>query len=213
MSNTAATAGRTQEEPRVITRKDTTVRDLVTMGIFIALFLALMVTFGMLMAFLPIIMILLPLLMGILGGVIFSILLAKVQRPGSFLISSVILGLFLITMAPGAIMCYMTIIGGVLAEIIYWKFGRTSFNAMWISYAVYMVFFGLGVYVPFIWMKQAYLDLYADSEALEVARLGTEVIHPVLMIVLLIGTIFCCWLGFRWGKSLTKKQFAKAGIV
>ncbi len=193
--------------------KNTKIRDVVTMGIFIALFVAVLAIAGIAMALLPLIMILLPIILGVLGGLIFSVLLGKVQRPGAFLISSVLIGLFLITMAPGGTMCYWTIIGGVLAEIIYSKLGRRSFRSMYIAYAVYMLCFAIGEYIPFVWMKQAYLDLYANQSSLEVARLGTEVMNPPMFILLCVATVIAAIAGCFWGRALTRKQFARAGIV
>ena len=102
------------------------VREAVTMGVFIALFIALLFLCGMLMGAMPLIMVALPLILGVLGGLIFTVLLGKVQRSGAFLISSVIVGLFLITMAPGGTMCYMTILGGVAAEFVYARLGRRT---------------------------------------------------------------------------------------
>ncbi len=194
-------------------KKTSQVSDLITMGIFIALFIALMFVGGMAMGALPIIMIIMPLLMGLFGGLIFTVMLGKVQRSGAFLISSVILGVGLIGMAPGGSMCYMTIIGGVLAEILYRVLGKKSFKAMSVAYSVYMLCFAVGLYMPFVWMKEAYLAQYAGKDSLAVAEMGTSFINLPVMVGLCVATVVVAVLGCFWGKRLTQKQFTRAGIV
>ena len=189
------------------------VREAVTMGVFIALFIALLFLCGMLMGAMPLIMVALPLILGVLGGLIFTVLLGKVQRSGAFLISSVIVGLFLITMAPGGTMCYMTILGGVAAEFVYARLGRRSFRSMTAACSIYMLCFAIGEYVPFVWMKQAYLDQYAGNAALEVARAGTRMLNPATMAGLCLGAVIASAAGCWWGRALTRRQFKRAGIV
>ena len=194
-------------------RRNSPVRDAVTIGIFIALYIVLFFICGMTMGAIPLIMVLLPVIFGIFGGLIFMVLLGKVQRSGAFLISSVIVGLFLITMAPGGTMCYMTILGGVAAEFVYARLGRRSFRSMTAACSIYMLCFAIGEYVPFVWMKQAYLDQYAGNAALEVARAGTRMLNPATMAGLCLGAVIASAAGCWWGRALTRRQFKRAGIV
>ncbi|MBE6476750.1 MAG: Trep_Strep domain-containing protein [Propionibacteriaceae bacterium] len=204
--------GRTAPQERA-RYKNSAVRDYVTMGVFIALYIVLFMLCGMVMAAVPIIMVLLPVIFGLFGGLVFTVLLGKVQRPGSFLITGLILGLCLITMAPGGSMCYMTILGGVVAELIYSRLGRRSFRAMTVAYSAFIACYAIGEYIPFVWMKQAYLDQYADNAALEVARAGTELLNPLTMAVFCVLGVVAAVIGCHWGRALTRKQFKRAGIV
>ncbi len=194
-------------------KKNSQVSDLITMGIFIALFVALMFIGGMLMGALPILMILMPMIMSLFGGLIFTVILGKVQRRGAFVISAVILGPGLIGMAPGGSMAYMTIIGGVLAEVLYSALGRKSFKSIVVAFSVYMLCFAIGEYMPFVWMKEAYLAMYSDNAALAVAEMGTNLLNPAVMVGLCVVTVICAILGCLWGRRLSRTQFEKAGIV
>lgn len=70
-------------------RRNSPVRDAVTIGIFIALYIVLFFICGMTMGAIPLIMVLLPVIFGIFGGLIFMVLLGKVQRTGIFLITEI----------------------------------------------------------------------------------------------------------------------------
>ena len=201
------------EEPRTTRRPNSAVRDYVTMGVFIALYIVLFMFCGMIMAAVPLIMVLLPVVFGLFGGLVFTVLLGKVQRPGAFLITGLILGLCLITMAPGGTMCYMTILGGAVAEIIHSRLGRRSFRSMTLAYSAFILLYSIGEYIPFVWMKQDYLDLYADNAALEVARVGTDLLNPLTMVLFCAAGVAAAIAGCFWGRALTRKQFKRAGIV
>ncbi|ALJ19700.1 MptD family putative ECF transporter S component [Microbacterium sp. No. 7] len=190
------------------------VRDLVTMGVFIALFMVLFFIGGML-SFFPIMMIVLPVYMGLFGAVIFTVLLGKVQRPGAFLIASILVGLILFRDAPGGITTICTIVGGLVAEILYGVLGRRTFSSMVISYSVFALGYALGTLIPFVWMREAYLELYADRDATvaDIAREGTEMMNPVLLIVLCAATVIAAIAGCYWGRAMTRKQFTRAGVV
>ncbi|MFC2640021.1 MAG: MptD family putative ECF transporter S component [Propionibacterium acidifaciens] len=201
------------EEPTTTRRPNSAVRDYVTMGVFIALYIVLFMLCGMIMAAVPLIMVLLPVVFGLFGGLVFTVLLGKVQRPGAFLITGLILGLCLITMAPGGTMCYMTILGGAVAEIIHSRLGRRSFRSMTLAYSAFILLYSIGEYIPFVWMKQDYLDLYADNAALEVARVGTDLLNPLTMVLFCAAGVAAAIAGCFWGRALTRKQFKRAGIV
>ena len=167
----------------------------------------------MTMGAIPLIMVLLPVIFGIFGGLIFMVLLGKVQRTGIFLITGLIIGLMMISMAPGGVMCYMTIAGGVVAEVIYWLMGHKSFASMTAAYTAFVTFFALGEYIPFVWMKDAYLELYANNPTLDVAKVGMDMLNPATMAISCLLALLACVAGCFWARALTRRQFSRAGIV
>ena len=193
--------------------RNSPVRDAVTIGIFIALYIVLFFICGMTMGAIPLIMVLLPVIFGIFGGLIFMVLLGKVQRTGIFLITGVIIGLMMISMAPGGVMCYMTIAGGLVAEVIYWLMGHKSFVSMTVAYTAFVTLFAIGEYIPFVWMKDAYLELYANNPTLDVAKVGLDMLNPATMVMYCLLAVVACVAGCFWGRALTRRQFSRAGIV
>lgn len=81
------------------------------------------------------------------------------------------------------------------------------------AFSVYMLCFAIGEYMPFVWMKEAYLAIYSDNAALAVAEMGTSPLNPAVMVGLCIATVICAILGCLWGRRLSRTQFEKAGIV
>jgi|GEM_PF-375617 hypothetical protein len=194
-------------------RKNSLVRDSITIGIFVALYFVLFFICGMTMGTVPLIMVLLPVIFGVFGDLIFMVLLGKVQRTGIFLITGLLVGLAMFSMAPGGIMGYMTIAGGVAGEVIYWLMGHKSFISMTAAYTAFVTLFAIGEYIPFIWMQEAYLKLYENNPTLDVAKAGMEILNPTTMAIFCALTIAACIIGCLWGRALTRKQFSRAGIV
>lgn len=194
-------------------RRPSPVRDAVTTGIFLALYIILFFVSGMTMGAVPLVMVALPMIFGAFGGLIFMVLLGKVQRAGIFLITGAVIGLLMITMAPAGIMCWMTILGGIVGELVYGWLGRRTFRGMTAGYTAFITIFALGEYIPFIWMREAYLELYAGQTTVSVVEEGLRIMTPTTMAVLLVLTAACCLLGCWWGRAMTRRQFARAGIV
>lgn len=205
--------GMSETTAQVVGKKNSLVRDAVTIGIFLALYIVLFMLCGFTMGAVPLIMILLPLIFGVFGGVIFMVLLSKVQRTGIFLITGLVIGAFMINMAPAAIMCWMTILGGIVGEVAYNLLGKKTFKGMLVGYTLFIMLFALGEYIPFIWMRDAYLRLYEGMPTISVLEAGLEMMNPMVMVLLLAGTVICCVIGCLWGRAMTKKQFSRAGIV
>ena len=77
----AAPQGTTAAQ-QAVQRKNSKVRDYVTMGVFIALYIVLFMFCGMIMAAVPIIMVLLPVIFGLFGGLIFGFFYSAIVVTG-----------------------------------------------------------------------------------------------------------------------------------
>ena len=97
--------------------------------------------------------------------------------------------------------------------MIYWLMGHRSFASMTTAYTAFVTLFALGEYIPFVWMKDAYLELYANNPALDVARVGTDMLTPATMVMYCLLAAAACVIGCFWGRALTRRQFSRAGIV
>ena len=91
--------------------------------------------------------------------------------------------------------------------------GHKSFASMTAAYTAFVTFFALGEYIPFVWMKEAYLELYANNPTLDVAKVGMDRLNPATMVMYCLLAIVACVAGCFWGRALTRRQFSRAGIV
>lgn len=196
-------------------RGKSAVSQLITAGVFLALYLIMVVASGMIIGVFPPVMLGLPIIFGLLGGVIFIVMLSRAPRAGLFLIASILVGLIVLSMAPGGFMAWFTIAGGIVAEILYGLLGRKRFLSMATAYCVFILAYALGEYIPFVWMKDAYIALYANRNdgSLAVAETGVDLMSPPLLIGLSLASVVAALLGCLWGRSLIRRQFAKAGII
>ncbi|WP_032122432.1 MptD family putative ECF transporter S component [Clostridium amazonitimonense] len=191
------------------------VRKLITIGIFNALMIAIFFALGFTIGLFPPILVVLPIILSLVGGIIFMLMIAKADMPGIFIISGALLGVCFLTMAPGGVMGICIFLGGVLGEIIFSLMGRKKFLAAATGFASFMLGFALGEYVPFVFMKSAYIaqESAKGSQSLEILKRCLNILNVQTMIILSIITVIAAYLGSLWGKKLLHKHFEKAGIV
>ncbi len=191
------------------------VKNLINVGIFNALMIAIAFAVAFSIGLFPPILLVLPTILALLGGMIFMVMLEKTDMKGVFIISGGLLGLSLITMAPGGVMGLAIFGGGIVAEIVYQLMGTEKFLSKATAYAVYIAGFALGEYIPFVYMQEAYIaqESAKGSQSLEILKSCLSMITPGRMIILVLIAIVAAYLGSLWGKSLIRKHFAKAGLV
>lgn len=205
--------GSIQPAVPIPSRKNSPARDAATIDILIALYIMLFFICGMIMGAILLIMVLPPMIFGIFSDLIFMVLLDKVQHTGIFLIMDLIIGLMVIFMASGGVMCYMMIAGGVVVEVIYWLMGHKSFASMTAAYTAFVTFFALGEYILSVWIGGAYLELYANSPTLNMTEVGMDVLNPATMTMYYLLAIVVCVAGRFWSRALTHGQFFRVGMV
>lgn len=196
-------------------KKNSKVRNLITIGIFNALFIVVFTIIAFTIGVFPPILVILPLILSLIGGLIFMLMITKAPMSGIFIISSILLGLVVFSMAPGGIMFIATVIGGIVGEIIYNVVGKKKFISIALGYSAYMFGLAFGQYYPFVYMQEEYIKFYQDKggQALPVAERCIEIMNPQLMVILCLSVIVTSILGSLWGKKMLNKHFLKAGIA
>lgn len=196
-----------------VDRKELTVKDLVTTGIFSALLCIALFIGGIPLAINPVTTFYTSVGSAILGGPIFLLLVAKVPKRGSIIIAGVLMGLvsFLTGMHWGQDLGY--VITGIIAELIS---GSRKYKSVKMNILAYAIF-SLG-------LTGAYIVYFADPAGWTASMLanGTtqsyidtmnQAAAPVVLITMYAGTIIVALLSGLGGKNLLKKQFEKAGIT
>ncbi|GAA0076617.1 MptD family putative ECF transporter S component [Clostridium sp. CTA-5] len=191
------------------------VRKLITIGVFNALIISVFFALGFTIGLFPPILVVLPIIVSLVAGIIFMLMISKAEMNGIFIISGSLLGLSLLTMAPGGVMGICIFFGGIIGEIIFTFMGRKNFLSAATGFAFYMLGFALGEYIPFVYMKEAYIaqESAKGSESVEILRRCLEIVNVQTMVILSIVTIIAAYLGSLWGKKLLSKHFERAGIA
>lgn len=193
------------------TRESKKIRDLIRIGIFTALWIAVGWIIACTIGFFPPILVMLPCILAVAGAGIYVVLLSKLNIRGGIFIPSFIFGLCLFTMVPYGMLFICTSIGGLLGEIIYDTAGEKSDKAKVIGISLPMVGLALGEYIPLCYMKEAFMKLYEGSFTSAVGMRAIEILSTPLAVILTVITLICAILGCLWGKKIVMKRLANQG--
>ena len=194
-------------------KKGLTVKDLVTVGIFSALFLVFALVGGIFFAPNPVLPFYMPVGSALLCGPVYLLMMAKVQKRWAATILGVIMCIIWFVTGMHWAMALGYLIMGIAADL---AAGAGRYQSKKINSLSYILLSlgGTGSYLVFFadpdgWAKtmlgngteQSYIDTMRST--------GTVWI----MVVMLVGTILAAALSAFIGCKMLKKQFEKAGIT
>lgn len=189
-------------------------KDFITLGIFTVLFFVMVMVcvfasaativtyaFGSAIAAIP-------------GGIIYMLMRAKVPKAWSILLSGAVIGLIEFLIGAGWAIPLGFVIGAAIAELLARIGNYKSFWMNAIGYAVYMMFFALGTYLPMVFMTD-YVDGMSTSNGVSTEYL-TELhnfMSGTMVVLIAVATFVAGIIGALIAKGVFKKHFQKAGIV
>ena len=189
------------------------ISDLITTGIFSALFAAATMIGGGIFACNPVLTYWLPPAVALVTAPIFLLLIAKVPKRGPVLILGILMGFIMFITGMYWMWSIAYVVFAILAEII---MGFGKFKNMNMNILGYIVF-SLNPLVTYsmMWINQKEYLSYLLSKGTEQAYLDTMAAnaHNWMLPAIIISTIVLAFIGAIIGKALLKKQFEKAGIV
>ncbi|WP_434297379.1 MptD family putative ECF transporter S component [Clostridium sporogenes] len=190
------------------------IKDLVTIGIFSAIYFVVNLIVMVCGGISPIIWIFMPAIIGLLCGVIFMLMTAKVQKFGAILIMSIITALIYFATGQFTVVLLVSFaIVSIIAEFIRRGFGYKSFTGNLIAYAIFSL--GMtGSPLPIWLFGDSFLKSIMEQgmSASYVEGLKTLTSTGMLMSMYVV-TFIAALIGGFIGKSMLKKHFKKAGIV
>ena len=183
-----------------LSKKSLTVRDLVTTGIFSALFFVVTMVGGIFFAPNPVLTFLMPPVVALLTGPVYLLLVAKVPKRGPVLILGILMGLIMFVTGMYWIWSVFYVVLALVAELIS---GAGGFKNMKLNILGFMVFSlnPIGSYMMLWINRQAYMDTMSATA------------QGWMLPAMIAATLFLAWLGGLLGRRLLKKQFEKAGIT
>lgn len=196
-----------------VTTKGLSVKDLVTTGIFTALFLVFTLVGGIFFAPNPVLTFYMPIGSALLCGPIYLLMVAKVQKRWSVTILGILMGI--IMFAAGMHWAYSLgfILMGIIADLVA---GLGQYRSKKVNIISYMLFClgGTGSYLVFFanpgsWAKtmlgngteQGYIDTMQETG------------NTWILTIMIVGTLAAAAASAFAGYKMLKKQFEKAGIT
>ena len=173
-----------------------TVPDLISVGVFTALYFVLVTVATFACALLPGVgNILLPAVAALISGSVYMLLAAKLQKFGGITIMGLVMGLFFFVSGHFVLSFAANIICGVAADLVAAAGKYRSKKLLLASYVVFS--YGLTARGK----DAAYIDtLFAP-------------INSGSFVVSMLAILICALVGGFFGQKMLKKHFEKAGIV
>jgi len=195
--------------------KKLTVPDLITIGVFTALYFVLVTiaTFSSAVLFPGFNNIVLPAVCALISGSIYMLLVAKLRKFGGISVMGIVMGMFFMTSGHFIISFAANIVMGIVADLVAKIHDYKSKKMLLLSYVLFS--FGLfGPVIPMWFMKDAYVaNLEARGKSAEyITELFTN-INMGTFAFAVIATLICSLIGGWFGQKMIKKHFEKAGIV
>ena len=197
-----------------ITPNKLTVPDLISVGVFTALYVVLVTVATFTCALLPGVgNIVLPALAALISGSVYMLLAAKLQKFGGITIMGLVMGLFFFVSGHFVLSFAANIVCGLLADLIAARDKFRSKKLLLVSYVVFS--YGLtGPILPLWFMKDAYIaNLTARGKDAAYINTLFAPINNGSFVAAMAAILVCAVLGGLFGQRMMKKHFEKAGIV
>ncbi len=188
-------------------------KQLVSAGVFIALYFLVFIVIGVICMPIPPLYLAMMSLIALVAAPVYMMLLAKSPLHGPIFIAAILPCLFLMLQGNIWVVIVTGVLAGLMAEITagIGKFRNKKLNLL--SY----IFFTqnlLGGFLP-IWMMRDYFfqDVLERGMSNEFVQ-GLKTITPIwVLAVMVIGAIIFSIIGYVVGKKMFKKHFEKAGLI
>lgn len=188
-------------------------RDLVTIGIFAALYTVLTVAASMLGIISPPMMLVSTGVAIIVGAVPYMLLLTRVQHPGMITVFAIVSGAVYVLIGTLLVAYLLMVALALVAEVIVWAGRYRSTLAGGLSYAVFSLWF-FGPVMPLLYAREDYLTMpcMESAGADYVAGVDALFTTPVILAVA-VGCLVCGAIGAVLGARMLRRHFVRAGLA
>lgn len=194
--------------------KKLTGRDLITIGIFSAIYFVLNFA-AMITGFVPVLWLLLPGVAGILTGIPFMLMESKVRKPGAILIMGAITALLYFVTGQFTVLLLITFaVASILSEV-YRAITKYDNNFIHMTISFIIFCYGMLGSPMAIWVyKDSFLaQIQQNGMSAEYVQSLSGLISTPMFIGLCVSPIIGGLVGAMIAKGLFRKHFRKAGIV
>lgn len=188
-----------------------TAKNLITVGLFTAIYFVLFFATGML-GYIPILMVALPLLCPLITGIPFMLFLTKVKTFGMVTIMGTLLGILMFVSGHSWTVFVLGVLCGVVADSILQAGKYKGWKTTLIGYAVFSEWI-VGAVLPMFTMRETYFAQlrtgYGEAYADALMTLTPNWALYAMILLVVVGAVAGAYLG----RAVLKKHFVKAGIA
>ncbi|MDR1634490.1 MAG: MptD family putative ECF transporter S component [Bifidobacteriaceae bacterium] len=187
-------------------------KDLINVGVFTVLYIAVVAVCGQLGALVPIGQVLGPFYIPALAGIVFMLFLTRVTKPGMVTIMGVLVGLLVLATGQAYWVLVLAVILAPLADLILSLGGYKRWINTVLGYIVFSQML-IGTVIPLFFARDAYLARLGERKDAAWIQSMIE-LTPNWMFAVMIGELAVgAVVGAYVGRALLKKHFERAGIA
>jgi energy-coupling factor transport system substrate-specific component len=194
-------------------RAGLTARDLITTGVFIALFFAVTMVGGIFTAPNPVLTFAMPATVALLTGPVYLLLIAKVPKRGPVTILGAVMGLLMFVTGMYWLWAVAYLVCGIAADLIA---GAGRFTNRTLNVVSFLVFSlnPLGSYLM-LWLNADAYAGYLVGKGTDRAYMDTMIASGTgwVLPAMIVGIIVCGLASALLGQWLLRRQFEKAGVT
>ncbi|MDR3147763.1 MAG: MptD family putative ECF transporter S component [Treponema sp.] len=187
-------------------------KDLITVGIFCAIYFVVMFIVVMTTGILPLLWLFEGAFIGIVCGTVYMLFLTRVRRFGMISLMGTLLGIVMVLMGSMWPVLVFAVLSALIADLITKQGNYTSLRAGLAGYCVFGIW-PVGTALPLWLARDAYLEYtaagYGADYAEGLASLTPLWILPLMLITAVVGSC----IGGLIGKGILKKHFERNGIA
>ena len=187
-------------------------KDLITVGIFTALYFVVFFGFGMLGFFGPAVHAVGIVLGSLANGIVFALYVTRIRKPGMVFLTAIVSSLLMVLTGHAWTTLITAAVFSVLAELVLAGGRYRSARASVIAYGVFSLWVA-GPILPLYLQHDAYIANIGEQMGEDYARAWDTLFSPTFMAGLLVVVFLASCLGGLLGQKMLRKHFVRAGIA
>lgn len=187
-------------------------KDLITVGIFTALYFVVFFGFGMLGFFGPAVHAVGIVLGSLANGIVFALYVTRIRKPGMVFLTAIVSSLLMVLTGHAWTTLVTAAVFSALAELVLARGHYRSARASVIAYGVFSLWVA-GPILPLYLQHDAYIANIGEQMGEDYARAWDTLFSPTFMAVLLVAVFLASCLGGLLGQKMLRKHFVRAGIA
>lgn len=187
-------------------------KQLVTLGIFLALYGVIHLLCNMLGALGPIFVPIGALLAALINGTTFALLLTRVVRFGTLTLFAGLLGVIFVLLGDYVLDIPIALVVGAIADAIA---SRGAYRGRWTNVLAYGVFalWPIGSTLPLLFMRDRLIATYRESMGADWADRFSSLMSPAAIVALMAALFVTGCLGGMVGQRILRTHFQPAGVA
>ena len=187
-------------------------KDLITVGVFTAMYFVVFFGFGMLGLFGPAVHAIGIVLGSLANGIVFALYITRIRKPGMIFLTGIISSLLMVLTGHAWTTLVTAAVFSILAEIVLARGRYRSARASALAYGVFSLWVA-GPILPLYYQHDAYIADIGKKMGDGYARAWETLFSPAFLLGLLAVVFVSSFLGGRLGQKMLRKHFVRAGIA